>query len=275
MITVECWARCCNDWMGTPDVGLTGMKFASYTAGNKLDLIDDTQLVGADCYVQPVEIFPPSLYLNSWLEGFYQTSTSTMHQHLKTADDTPKSQPYGKSPFQYYGPEQMEVLPEDFVDWVLVELRSPDDLETVLSRQAAYINASGKVRSVLEEDVISFPSVLAGSYHVVLQHRNHLPVISKDPLSLSGSGPVTFSFTGDNTKGVNTMKQMADGNWVQIAGDLDRDGLISNNDIANWESNRSGIGGYLFEDVDANAVINIEDHNVIKQNLGNTSFFEQ
>ena len=264
-----------QDWMGASDEALNTVKFDTQTIGNKLDLFEDSMIVGGDCYIAPITIDPPAIRLNSWLEGFYATTTSSMHQYLLDEKKTPLSQPYHKAPFKYYGAEQLETLPSDFVDWVLIELRDAVDIEKVATRKAAFINTAGKILNTAGEELLEFPELITGSYYVTLYHRNHLPVVSNDPVTLNGSAPITFTFTDTNTKGEATMKQLSDGAWVQIAGDLNRDGKIANSDLNRWKANRSRIGGYLFQDADANSIINAADHNLIKQNLGKSGYFQQ
>jgi hypothetical protein len=43
---------------------------------------------------------------------------------------------------------------------------------------------------------VSIPAMFVGSqYYLVVQHRNSISVWSKDPITISGTGPITYDFT--------------------------------------------------------------------------------
>lgn len=265
-----------QDWMGAPDEALNEVKFGTQTIGNKLPLIEPNAVVAPDCYTFPVIVEPPSVRLFTYLEGFYNTTSGTMHQKLVTEKRTPQKQPYFRSPWQYNGIEEFEAqFPDDFVDWVLVELRSAADIGTIVQQQAAYVATNGAIKNINQEDFIQFAGLPQGQYYLAVHHRNHLPVVSKVPVDVLVENPVNFTFSDSSTNGTETMKLMSNGIWVQIGGDVNKDGQIADNDMNKWFRKRAMVGGYRYQDTDGNAVINVGDHNMIKQNLGKTSFFNQ
>ena len=73
------------------------------------------------------------------------------------------------------------------VDWVYVELRRFENGEyTVVSGQSGLLQADGAVISVNGLPELEF-AVPEGGYHISINHRNHLAIISDTMVSLSGT----------------------------------------------------------------------------------------
>jgi hypothetical protein len=88
-------------------------------------------------------------------------------------------------------------------------------------------------------------------YLVAVKHRNHLAVVSSQPVALTNE-TVTFDFTGDWRQfagGSNACVEVAPGVWGMAPGDVDGDGKITPVDA---EMVRESLGkrGYLNADLD-------------------------
>ena len=104
----------------------------------------------------------------------------------------PTDQPYYAAPWNYSGNEHVGSIPSGVVDWVLVELRS--DTTTTTATRAAFVKSDGTVVDTDGTSAVAFVSVPAGSYYVVIRHRNHLAVMSAVAVALNSSSSL-YDFT--------------------------------------------------------------------------------
>ncbi|MCB9249075.1 MAG: endonuclease [Ignavibacteriales bacterium] len=117
-----------------------------------------------------------SVELTIFLEGNYNSATGEMLTGLNTI--IPKTSPYSEDP------RTVLSIPQDIVDWVLVELRETLNGPAV-SSHSALLHKDGRI---VADDGISSTIRLTGDskqYYIVVKHRNHLPIISKDPVTLN------------------------------------------------------------------------------------------
>ena len=142
----------------------------------------------------------------------------------------PMEQPYDMAPYGYNGDEEFIALPDESVDWVLLELVDED--ENSMGMQAAMVLADGTIVDTAASEVISFNSVPPGMYFVRVHHRNHLDIESEyavDFTDCEGS----YDFVSDWTPGldgeVGGMKQVMPGKYAMVAGDVDGDQRVSYN----------------------------------------------
>ncbi|MCB0747845.1 MAG: ASPIC/UnbV domain-containing protein, partial [Ignavibacteriae bacterium] len=88
----------------------------------------------------------------------------------------------------------IDPIPADIVDWVLVELRSTDTGSAVVSK-SALLHKDGRV---VNDDASSGQveiEAVPGSYYIVIKHRNHLAVMSADPVPLNENFTTLYNFT--------------------------------------------------------------------------------
>lgn len=130
---------------------------------------------------------PKELSLRLMLEGSYSTS-SQMNTDINLF--LPLEQPYNIVPWNYNGNEIAENISEDIVDWVLITLRGDidpnnPDLNSAYDvvTKAALLTKDGYAVGLNGLDPISF-SVKSGDYYIVVQHRNHLEIMSKETIEL-------------------------------------------------------------------------------------------
>ncbi|HCS21583.1 MAG TPA: hypothetical protein DIW47_13660 [Bacteroidetes bacterium] len=138
-----------------------------------------------------------------FLQGPYNTSTGLMNTALRmgnsfgTTNLLPSAQPYSGTPWSYTGTENVDTAnhPSNAVDWVLVELRSTYNGSAVSGgRAAGFLLSDGSIMDTNGVDQIRFWNVNPGYYYVVIKHRNHLPVMSRDSISL-GTTSSLYDFT--------------------------------------------------------------------------------
>ena len=182
------------------------------------------------------------------------------------------SLPYYGNPnpvWLYDGAETAESMPSGVVDWVLLELRDAADAAqantaTVVGRQAALLWQDGSITAINgmppEFDINPVQNLFA-----VIYHRNHLPVMSAQPLQLQ-DGTYSWDFTSGPDQafgGSNAQKLVASGIYALIGGDGDGNGQIQNQDKNAVWNIQSGQAGYLGGDFDLNGQVQNQDKNNI------------
>lgn len=138
-----------------------------------------------------------------FLQGPYTVATGLMSTALRNGNSfgstnlLPSAQPYSGAPWNYSGTENLDTAdhPSTAVDWVLVELRSTYNGSAVTGgRSAGFLLANGSIVDTNGVDNIKFWNVNPGYYYVVIKHRNHLPIMSRDSILLNVSSNA-YDFT--------------------------------------------------------------------------------
>ena len=184
------------------------------------------------------------LDLTANLAGPY--NSGSMGTALNAAGLLPLIDPYGlgDSVPDFSGPRA------DVVDWVKVELRDdPQVPEANPARmEAALLKADGSIVDVDGTSPLLMAQVGSGDYHIVLSHRNHLRVASRDPQALGPDViPHTYNFStaGVQALGANAMTEIASGVWALWGGDDDGNGFITAFDFLNgWLPKNGGSPSY-------------------------------
>ena len=223
------------------------------------------------------------------LEGPYQTATQTMHTLLNDrgllpgqtpigqfAVQTPQGQPYKGLPWNYAGTEgdTITTYPATVVDWVLVSLRLDSTTNANAFRVTGWLHNDGH---------ISFISpcfdLANGSYFVVIEHRNHVGVMSPNKV-LVQSGTMVQDFTINDSYILTNPPSLGEkakgGKWVMFAGDGKKDTYTTNfdinfNDSQFWRTQSGIFDQYRQSDFDMNADVNFLDNYLWKSNSGKYS----
>lgn len=150
------------------------------------------------------------------------------------------------------------------VDWVVVELRDPADPATVIAARAGFIQRDGDVVAVDGVGPVGF-CVGSGMYHVALRHRNHLGVMTADPVALANP-PITIDLRDPGTVvfGTNARRDH-NGTMVLWAGNVTTNNFVSytgaNNDRDPILAAIGGVvptdvaSGYMQEDVNLDGLV--------------------
>jgi hypothetical protein len=232
-----------------------------------------------------VNITGINLDLLVYLEGPYNTSTGSMNTDLLTSNYLPVNQPYNpalpyydnSSPvWQYAGTENVATIPSGVVDWVVVQLRDASTPEnatsaTIIGTQAAFLKEDGSVVGLDGASNIQFTSAsFSQNLYAVIFHRNHLGIMSANPLTSSG-GVYSYDFSTDAEKvfgGINGYKLVDSNVWAMVAGDGNASGIIGNTDETSVWKPELGTSGYIGSDFDLNGISqNTDETNYWKPNL--------
>lgn len=132
-----------------------------------------TETISAISKITFVDGLSHTLTISMMLEGAFDidSMTTALNTSLPLIDP-------------YTGNESVTVMPDDVVDWVMVELRAEADKTTVIGSKAALLLKNGAVVSTDGFSPVTVSvSPDVGSYYLVVKHRNHISVMSKNPLS--------------------------------------------------------------------------------------------
>jgi hypothetical protein len=174
--------------------------FVAVVAG----VVGETQLLNNSAtlqYIGLVQVGAVTLSVKALLMGGYDSNTGLLRDDLRSLGLIPLTHPYLTTPSNpvFAFPAAVAntattqaVLnvtgPNAIVDWVVVELRSATNNALMVSSMPALIQRDGDI--VMASDGVSpltFAGVSAGSYYVVVRHRNHLGVMSVVPVTLGAS----------------------------------------------------------------------------------------
>lgn len=227
------------------------------------------------------------------LEGAYDTLNQNMQATLNTEryilpgqfnntmfDHTTATQPYNIAPFHYSGkeavPNSFENYPTGVVDWILLSLRTDITSETEVVRTAAWVTKNGRIQ-LLKPLFDAIPTVY-DSVYVVIEHRNHMAVMSPEKIPIAGN-IISWDFTQqDSYTGEDTgtgQIQLHPNVWTMITGDgsqINDNGYdINADDKAIWQSYNGNFGKYLPADYNMDGDINGADKIFWQRNNGKFS----
>ncbi|MCB9159290.1 MAG: S8 family serine peptidase [Caldilineaceae bacterium] len=163
------------------------------------------------------------------LQGAYDPVAQRMRDDLRTLADFPLTSPYGGSESTTLVRLADGDIDSAVVDWALLELRSPITPSLVIAQQAVLVQRDGQVVDAATGTApVVFANMLAGDYYVAIRHRNHLGVMTANPVTIDAGAPVVdFTALGDaGTYGTAAQKELAAGVYGLWAGDTNSDGKV-------------------------------------------------
>ena len=227
-----------------------------------------------------------SLNTALFLEGAYNSQTGQLNTTLNDlgylpgqrpesffAEMTPAGQPYNSAPWNYEGEEGMVFnsqadfsieYPVDVVDWVLVSIREDINGNTTVAKRAALLMKDGTVSFAQDSEPILLDA--NKSYYLLIQHRNHLPILSPHPLEIK-DGELSFDFrTNESYIGLlGSGQKDVNGTYCVFAanGDQFRNALsqydINVVDMDMWFKSNGKNSSYMIADFDMNGDVNVND----------------
>jgi uncharacterized repeat protein (TIGR01451 family) len=207
---------------------------------------------------------------------------------------SPPGQPYSVAPWNYLGTEGDSFdsggdpamgdagYPVTAVDWVLVSLRADAAGSTgPVCQAAALLHNDGHIEFVEPFNCCEID--LSQSYFLVVEHRNHLIVMSHEavPVLLSNSS-LTYDFRSQQSYINDPMgfdffsgqKEIATGIFAMIAGNGNQvlsnqsDTDINFDDEISWKDDNGDFGFYRIGDYNLNGDSNFNDRVVWEHNNG-------
>jgi hypothetical protein len=196
-----------------------------------------------------------------FLQGPFNSGTSLMQTTINQNALLPNSQPYNIAPWNYNGNENLGTGPSSvMVDWVLVELRSSPT--QIVARRAAILKNSGNLLETDGSAGVVFNNVNAGSYYIVIYHRNHLAIMSAAPIPLtSNSALYDFTTAMNKAYGQDPMIELVAGKFGMYGADGNADGTVNLVDREDVWQVQNGTMGYLKGDFNMDSGVTITDAN--------------
>ena len=201
--------------------------------------------------------------LYAWLEGAYDGGAN-MRTDLNTflkvlpgqSSSVQTGQPYTTAPWNYNGTEGAAFTNADYspevVDWVLVSFRTDIAKVTEIKMTAALLLKDGQIQFV--EDCVLTNNVPSPLY-IVIEHRNHVGIMSPTPVATSGRSLVHDFRAADSYRDATSFgqKQIGVNNWGMFAADGSQtdDAVsydINGTDKSIWTNDNGVSGLYLLTD---------------------------
>ena len=207
--------------------------------------------------------------LKAFLEGPYSVVGDTMRTDIRSS--MPLSQPYNVAPWNYAGSEVVGAIPQNVVDWVLIELRTDTLASSKVATRAGFIKQNGTIVDTSGTGAVTFDNVNTGNYRVVIYHRNHLSVMSATLLALSPTSTL-YNFASSSTQahGSEPMKQLETGVWGLYGGDGNKSAIVTAAD-ANLVFGAINQPGYNINDSNLSGIVTAADANTVFGNLNKAS----
>ena len=219
-----------------------------------------------DIYKVTVPIQQAIVDVKVLLEGPY-LSGGQMEAALDTL--IPLTQPYSAAPYNYTGTETLTSVPNNMVDWVLLEARqgSPNmsgNRGTVtVETHAGVLLSDGSIVDV-DGNPLTFNFLSANQeYYFCVRHRNHLDVLSASSVPFNNNMAYDFRFYPFQAFGTNQLKWDAVINYaLMYGGDYNQTGDIQVTDYDEWRANPAQL--YIYENIDGNldGVVQVTDQDL-------------
>ncbi len=203
------------------------------------------------------------------LEGAYDKETGLMQSNL--TDVLPLTQPFNVPPYHYTGTESFEALPENVVDWVLVEAREGDP-QVVGERGTVTVETRAALLDKWGRVFVEFDNLEADhDYYFCIRHRNHLDVMTSGDFHIynSSSTKRAYDFTLDINRAFGSQQQK----WnedetkaMMFTGDYNQDGVIQLTDFDYWMETPAVIDTYSSADGTLDGVIQLTDFDAWLEN---------
>lgn len=182
------------------------------------------------CYTPPARV-----ELSVVLDGPWTNGSVLMNDSLRTRNLIPLTEPYTGLGFVNAGSGGGETIdasvlattgPNAVVDWVHLALSSSTSQSDMIASRCALLQRDG---DVVDLDGVS-PVVFhanEGFHHVIVRHRNHLGVVTAQPVFLSTTQIGQIDLTGPLpiAYGINAQKTEG-GKLVLWAGDVNSSGVL-------------------------------------------------
>jgi hypothetical protein len=248
-----------QSWIDDPSTN-HGFILQDYSAGNSMDFTSRETATIAERPKITITYLPGSsqalVEVKVLLEGPYDTVTDQMNTNLGDNGDIPFTSPYSEDP------HTVSSLPADVTDWVLVELRQTYDGAAVQSKSVFLKNNGHLLSDDGTTEQISM-DVSTGDYYIVIRHRNHLAVMTANPVSLNSSSSTLYDFsTGNGQYYGSNAKQLESGVFGMYTGDANGNEQVQNDDKnVEWAA-QVGAAGYRSADFNLNGQVQNDDKNV-------------
>ena len=176
------------------------------------------------------------------LGGCYNGDLDLMNDDLRQENLIPLLEPYTDLGYIFIGGGLEEILDPDvflldnenaIVDWLLIEIRSKLDSTIIIHSRAALLQRDGDIVEVDGVSEIDLDFLVDDDYYISINHRNHLGIMTKDPIDLSGNIDLDFTSILTETYGESAREMLEIDVYGLWPGDVNADGIIKYNGSSN------------------------------------------
>ncbi len=206
-----------------------------------------------------------------YLEGAYDSTTGLMKTDLQNNNLLPNTQPFNTAPWNYNGTETLSNLPNlpnNITDWLLLEVRDANNQDIILERKAALLLNNGNVIDVNGTQGVVFNRLCQQEeYYMIVRSRNHLAVMSNNPVLLPNSS--VYDFTNpNNVLGNETQLNLLAGSGLHglLAGDINASGTLTVADFNVFILESSTVNTYVKSDLNFDGQVTVSDFNLYQSN---------
>ncbi len=207
--------------------------------------------------------------LKVYLEGPYNENAMTTILNTYNLIPLTSDSAYSTAVYNYTASVVGSIPNSDIVDWVLVELRTGTTSDSIVGKRAAFIKSDGTIVDINGSSPVTFTGLSYSNYYVVIRHRNHLAIMSKNKIALSSSSAL-YDFTTSQsqayTSGTDPMIALSGGGFGMIAADANTSAIITAADVTPIISNLNN-SVYVGADVNMSAIVTAADVTKIISNL--------
>lgn len=221
----------------------------------------------------PVHLPPVRVKIQVFLQGAY-TGTGTMSNTLRSNNLLPLQQPFNRPPWNYSGTEAADTpgsIPANATDWVLIEVRDAANPYVIVERRAVWLLQSGVVTDLDNSpNGVSFYTLTENAaYYLCLRTRNHMAVISANPVTLPNTTIFSFGNPANVWQGTTQLANVGNGYYALWAADMNANGTITMHDY-NLFALQVTAPALLYDPADCNldGIINEQDFTLYRQNAG-------
>ncbi len=224
-----------------------------------------------------------------FLEGAFDETQGEMRADLNTVwkllpgqmpsstliTPTPPVSPYIGAPWNYNGTEVSMFTEMDYpatvVDWVLISLRTSAEAADEIVKVAGLLHKDGSVE--IPNGCLRLSE--NSSYYIVVEHRNHLPVMSATAVDIV-DGELSYDFSLQDSYHTATdlgSKEITPGTWGMYGGNvypdyIDQGFQINGADKTTWLTGNGQFHIYTATDVNMDGDINGGDKSLWLKNNG-------
>ncbi|HMS66050.1 MAG TPA: YCF48-related protein [Ignavibacteria bacterium] len=145
-------------------------------------------------------------------------------------------------------------------DTVTVELRNSASPYNLADQSKEFVTGGGFA-------TYEFYNAPAGSYYMVLKHRNSLETWSSVPVTVIAGGNYNYDFTTSVSQSFGNLSVLKSGAYCIISGDVNQDQTIDASDLSSVE-NSIDLSGYVPEDLTGDDYVDAADLSITENNQG-------
>jgi hypothetical protein len=210
-----------------------------------------------------VGVSPSLLEVKVFLGGPFDSGSGLMNDALRGLTSFPIIEPYTALGFDMANGGGQQLISgvlsttgnNAIVDWVLVELRDPNNISNIVAVRVGLLQRDGDVVDVNGFSPLQFD--LVGNYRIAVRHRNHLGCMTSSNVNLGGATDIVdFTIAGTGTYGTDAQQTIGSVRALW-PGDTYRDGVVK---YMNTNNDADVILEIVGETTPTNVISNVYSH---------------